>query len=85
MHLLDGGPRHGRVVLCVRRFPRRVALPELKVRHVNVDQALHELERVEAVVGAAVVDDGDAEALARSDGERLDHLGVAMGGRSGRA
>ena len=49
--------------------------PELEVGHVDVDQAVHELEGLHGVVGARIVDDGDAEALLGGHGDGLNHLG----------
>ena len=74
VHFLDDPSSDFRVVPGLAQPAARLLGPELEVRHVDVDEALHQPERGEGVVGARVVHDRDAQTPLHRDGDRLDHL-----------
>src|SRR5918992_1987482 len=81
MHLLDVRAHDVGVLALAEVATSVLPRPELDVGHVDVHDALHQLEAVRAVVGARVVDDRQLEALAQGDRERLEDLRHDMLGR----
>ena len=71
-HDLAGG---GGVVFGFEVAEGEVVVPEFEVGHVDVDDAVEEVEAVEGVVGGGVVDDGQAQAALDGDGEGFEELG----------
>ena len=69
VHLLHRRPIDLPVVPHVRVAVRDRRVGVLHVRHVDVDDAVEQGERLEAVVAAGVVDERQVQALARRDGD----------------
>jgi hypothetical protein len=74
VHLLDGRACDVCVVRPLEVAPSGLTGPELEVRHVDVDDPVHQLEAVEAVVRARVVDDRQPETAVDSEWQRLEDL-----------
>ena len=74
VHFGDRLARPLRIVLGLGVAAGAFDMPELEVGHVDVDDALEQFQRPDRVVGAGVVDDGQAQAARHRRGDGLNHL-----------
>jgi hypothetical protein len=74
-HLLDGLSGHLRIVWAAQVAAGRRLTPDLEVGHVDVDDAVHELQAIQAVVGAGVVDDRQPQPAGDGQREGFQDLG----------
>jgi hypothetical protein len=74
VHLDDRLARDLRVVGALQIPPRRRVRAQFEIGHVDVDDAVHQAEAVERVVGARVVDDRKLEAPGVCERQRFEDL-----------
>ena len=81
VHFLDSAPGRLRVIGRAEIAARHLRIPELEVWHIDVNQAVHQFQRIERVVGAGVVNERQPQSALNRDQQRLQDLGHHMLGR----
>src|SRR5262249_42635939 len=74
VHLADGATRSLRIVRRAYVAARHLPVPELEIRHVDINQPLHQLQGIERVVGACVVYQRQAQPFLHGDQQPFQYL-----------
>ena len=74
MHRLDRSSRRVRIIFGSQVLGASFRRPVFEIRHVDIHDAVHQLDALERIVPARVVDDWNIQAMLHGDGDCFQHL-----------